>query len=166
MANAEWHLETFNEVLDVEAVPPEALAEKMAKFYCQEKPKGSEKRSSHCVDYHRNTLKNIRAAINRHISDIGRQIDIVHDKLFKKCSKRFSAQCLRATSIQAMNDAGFEARQIMYMSGHRNEASIQSYNRECSTYQNKSPSYPLSCIGKSTAPPQGVLPVIGSRSMT
>lgn len=51
--------------------------------------------------------------------------------------KRYTAHCLRATAIQAMNDAGFEARHIMYFSGHRNEASIRSYNRELSSTQKK-----------------------------
>ncbi|KAH3872795.1 hypothetical protein DPMN_036018 [Dreissena polymorpha] len=37
-----------------------------------------------------------------------------------------------------MNDAGHEARHIMFMSGHRNEASIRSNNRGCNITQNKS----------------------------
>ncbi|CAC5386248.1 unnamed protein product [Mytilus coruscus] len=41
------------------------------------------------------------------------------------CSVMYTAHCLRATAIQAMSDAGFEIRHIMYMSGHRNEASVQ-----------------------------------------
>lgn len=51
------------------------------------------------------------------------------------CSKRYTAHCLRATTIQAMSDAGIETRQIMFMSGHRNEASVRSYSRDCSTHQ-------------------------------
>ncbi|CAC5370791.1 unnamed protein product [Mytilus coruscus] len=49
------------------------------------------------------------------------------------CSVMYTAHCLRATAIQAMSDAGFEIRHIMYMSGHRNEASVRSYSRDCST---------------------------------
>lgn len=60
--------------------------------------------------------------------------------------KRYTAHCLRATAIQAMNDAGFEARHIMYFFGHRNEASIRSYNRELSSTQKKSASATLSTI--------------------
>lgn len=36
-----------------------------------------------------------------------------------------------------MNDAGYEAIQIMFMSGHKNEDSIRSYSRACSTSQKK-----------------------------
>ena len=36
--------------------------------------------------YHKNTLKNIRSAINRHLQDVGRTIDIVHDKDFKSAN--------------------------------------------------------------------------------
>ena len=46
------------------------------------------------------------------------------------CSQIYTAHCLRATAIQALNDAGFELRHIMYMSGHKNESSVRSYNRE------------------------------------
>jgi hypothetical protein len=62
------------------------------------------------------------------------------------CSKRYTAHCLRATAIQWMNDAGFEARHIMYFSGHRNESSIRSYNRELSSTQKKSASATLSSL--------------------
>ena len=49
-----------------------------------------------------------------------------------KCSKVYTAHCLRATAIQAMNDAGHELRHIMFMTGHKSESSIRSYNRHCS----------------------------------
>jgi hypothetical protein len=54
-----------------------------------------------------------------------------------KLEHNYTAHCLRATTIQGMNDAGFEVRHIMHMSGHKNEASVRSYNRECSTQQKK-----------------------------
>ncbi|CAG2212786.1 KCTD1_15 [Mytilus edulis] len=63
-----------------------------------------------------------------------------------KCSKVYTAHCLRATAIQCMNDAGHELRHIMYMTGHRNESSIRSYNRHCSVGQKKSLSLTLSRI--------------------
>ena len=55
-----------------------------------------------------------------------------------KCSKIYTAHCLRTTAIQAMNDAGHELRHIMFMTGHKNEASIRRYNRHCSVQQKKS----------------------------
>lgn len=54
-----------------------------------------------------------------------------------KCSKSYTAHCLRATAIQGMNDAGLEIRHIMHMSGHKNESLIRSCNRYCSTAQKK-----------------------------
>lgn len=311
----DWHMENYGYPLDLTTVPPNELAEKLKKFYCEATP--HEKNNKFDV-YHKNTLKNIRSAINRHLSDIKRDIDIVHDKEFKHtnntlngllkdritsgssrptqhkeiitkndlqkisaylskaytdpitlrlcvwyilsihfvtrglewhhqltrnafqfqtdenghefatlthetrqknyqgginsdeanpdkrmyatgtetcpikllkffinktdenashlfnkisppakeypnlcdtwytksslgkttftnflpdlcklagCSKRYTAHCLRATTIQAMSDAGIETRQIMYMSGHRNESSVRSYSRDCSTSQ-------------------------------
>ena len=35
-----------------------------------------------------------------------------------KCAKTCTPHCLRATAITTMSDEGFEARQVMYMSGH------------------------------------------------
>ena len=32
------------------------------------------------AEYHKNSFKNVRAAINRHMKDIGRDVDIVRDK--------------------------------------------------------------------------------------
>ena len=57
--------------------------------------------------------------------------------------KKYTAHCLRATAIQSMNDVGHEARHIMFMSGHRNESSIRSYNRSVSTVQKKHLSHTL-----------------------
>jgi hypothetical protein len=34
-------------------------------------------------EYHKNTLKSVRAAINRHLKDIGRTVDSVRDTEFK-----------------------------------------------------------------------------------
>lgn len=48
-----------------------------------------------------------------------------------KCQNSYTPHCLRATAISAMNDAGFEARQIMFMSGHRSEASLKSCACAC-----------------------------------
>ncbi|XP_069140542.1 uncharacterized protein [Argopecten irradians] len=66
--------------------------------------------------------------------------------------KKYTAHCLRATAITAMNDSGFEARHIMFMSGHRSEAAIRSYNRTCSNQQKKSLSNTLSCLASGETP--------------
>ena len=58
-----------------------------------------------------------------------------------KCTKTYTSHCLRATAITAMSD-----REIMYMSGHRHEDSLKTYNRELSNDQKKSMSLCLSLL--------------------
>lgn len=48
-------------------------------------------------------------------------------------------------------DEGFDIRHIMYMSGHRNEASVRSYNRDCSTAQNQHISHALAKVAKASS---------------
>ena len=67
------------------------------------------------------------------------------------CSQKYTAHCLRATAIQALNDDGFELRHIMFMSGHRNEASVRSYNRDCSDFQKQRLSNSLARIARPSA---------------
>lgn len=68
------------------------------------------------------------------------------------CNKKYTAHCLRATAIQFMSDAGFQARHIMFMSGHRSEASLRSYSRNMSTEQKKSISSTLSAVATGSEP--------------
>ena len=65
-----------------------------------------------------------------------------------KTANKYTAHCLRATAIQRMSDAGLETRQIMFMSGHRNEASVRSYSRDCSAQQKLSMSTILSDVAR------------------
>lgn len=67
-----------------------------------------------------------------------------------KCKQRYTAHCLRATSIQALSDAGIELRHIMFMSGHRNEGSIRSYARKCSGNQKLAISKTLSSLASAS----------------
>ena len=46
----------------------------------------------HAQEYHKNSLKNVRAALNRHLKDIGRGIDIVRDSEFKAANSMLSAK--------------------------------------------------------------------------
>ena len=46
----------------------------------------------HAAEYHKNSMKNVRAAINRHFKDIGRQIDIVKDIEFKSSNTMLSSK--------------------------------------------------------------------------
>lgn len=81
----DWHIETFGVPLDLAEICEEDLAKKLSRFYCEAKPQNPKK--EHTSEYHKNTMKAIRAAINRHLSDIGRNIDIVNDKAFKTANK-------------------------------------------------------------------------------
>lgn len=66
-------------------IPTPELAAILKKFYCEARPK--ENKNSASI-YHKNTLVNIRGAINRHIQDIQRDppVDIVRDKEFKSAN--------------------------------------------------------------------------------
>ena len=44
-------------------------------------------------------------------------------------SQVYTNHCLRATNVTLLDEAGFEARHIMSVTGHRSEASIRSYSR-------------------------------------
>ena len=47
-------------------------------------------------------------------------------------SKRYTNHCIRATSIQTLDRAGFEARHITRITGHKSESSIKSYSKRLS----------------------------------
>ena len=51
---------------------------------------------------------------------------------------------MKATCITVLSESGFEARQIVTVSGHRNEQSVQNYVRDTSTAQKRSMSASLS----------------------
>lgn len=79
-------------MLDFLVVSVDNLASIIGRFYCEARPKNVDTRATslkqeHAEEYHKHTLKNIRAALNRHLQDIGRDIDIVRDRQFKTCKK-------------------------------------------------------------------------------
>ena len=59
-------------------------------------------------------------------------------------SQRYTNHCIRATAIQALDRAGFEARQITRISGHKSETSIKSYSRRLTEQTKRSMSETLS----------------------
>lgn len=50
-----------------------------------------------------------------------------------------------------VNDSGWEARHIMFLSGHRNESSLRSYSRTVSTSQKRALSTTLSSLKTQTS---------------
>ena len=52
-------------------------------FYAEVQPKEKENKNQ---EYHKNTITGIRSALHRHLSDISRNVDIVHDKTFKQAN--------------------------------------------------------------------------------
>jgi len=69
-------------------VSPADLSTHLRQFYAEAQPQNTNQRvqqlnEEQAHEYHKNTMKNVRAAINRHLKDIGRSIDIVRDSEFK-----------------------------------------------------------------------------------
>ncbi|XP_069107299.1 uncharacterized protein [Argopecten irradians] len=90
----EWHVEVYGIELDLATVEEDALNKILAKFYCEARPKNVQQREEkmglapqHAAEYHKNSLKNLRAASIRKLQDLGRDIDIVRDKAFKQSNK-------------------------------------------------------------------------------
>jgi hypothetical protein len=66
----------------MEAIDAVTLSCRLSQFYCEARPKEKHPNSQEPL-YHKNTLLNIRAAINRHLADLKRNISIVKDKEFR-----------------------------------------------------------------------------------
>ena len=80
-------------------------------------------------------------------------------------SKIYTNHCVRATSITLWSNAGFTNRHIMSISGHRNEQSLQHYNRRPSTSQLKRCSEVLSeALGNEASHPDHHLAVQRKRT--
>ena len=52
-------------------------------------------------------------------------------------SRVYTNHCVRATTITLLSHAGVETREIMKISGHRNEASVRCYNADSSSLQKR-----------------------------
>ncbi|XP_062621664.1 uncharacterized protein LOC134283231 [Saccostrea cucullata] len=73
----DWSRERRGEEIDFENVSPAQLNKLLEKFYCEARPEKDGQ------VYHKNTLTNLRAAINRKLGDLKRNVDIVKDKEFR-----------------------------------------------------------------------------------
>ena len=81
----------------MKTVTSSVLNESLRKFYSEAQPKNLTSRAqkmpeAQAAEYHKNSMKNVRAAINRHLKDIGRQIDIVKDTDFKSSNAMLSSK--------------------------------------------------------------------------
>ena len=76
---SDWHIDVYGFPLDTTTVSARELADKLRKFYGEAKPKGGDV-------YNKSTLKNIRVAINRHMQDLGRNIDIIRNVEFRSAN--------------------------------------------------------------------------------
>lgn len=80
---SDWCLEVAGEPVGLETVDPPTLWRLLAQFYCEARPAKPQPGNPSGHLYHRNTLINIRAGINRKLADLKRNIDVVRDKEFK-----------------------------------------------------------------------------------
>ncbi|CAC5415966.1 unnamed protein product [Mytilus coruscus] len=67
-------------------------------------------------------------------------------------SKKYTNHCLRTTAITLLDQDGFEARDIMAVSGHRSENSIRSYSRTDEGKKRKCQVVSVMLFSKSVAP--------------
>jgi hypothetical protein len=63
-------IETYGHPLDLADVGEQELAEERGRFYCEAKSNLDPNKTHQSTDYHKNTMKSIRSAINRHLPDI------------------------------------------------------------------------------------------------
>lgn len=73
----DWSFERRGELIDFEKITAKELDGLLEKFYCEARPERTGKL------YHKNTLINLRGAINRKLADLRRNMDIVKDTDFK-----------------------------------------------------------------------------------
>ncbi|XP_052710769.1 uncharacterized protein LOC128185135 [Crassostrea angulata] len=85
----EWSVEALGQPTNFHSISAPELNSHLEKFYAEAASRPNEKRSQSMTkqqasEYHNNTFKSIRSALNRHIHDIGRQFDIVCDREFRE----------------------------------------------------------------------------------
>ena len=78
---SDWYVETYGQKADFSSMPIGKMAEDLRKFYCEARPVEMKNKST-LNEYNKNTLKGIRAGINRYVQELGLCIDIVRDKEF------------------------------------------------------------------------------------
>ncbi|KAL3866008.1 hypothetical protein ACJMK2_043349 [Sinanodonta woodiana] len=92
-----WCIEIIGKKLDLNTIRPDELSGHLRRFYAEAQPKNVSSRvtkmpADQAQEYHKNSLKNVRAAINRYLKDNGKDIDIVKDKEFKNANSMLNAK--------------------------------------------------------------------------
>ncbi|KAL3871615.1 hypothetical protein ACJMK2_039604 [Sinanodonta woodiana] len=92
-----WCIENIGKKLDLNTIRPDELSGHLRRFYAEAQPKNVSSRvtkmpANQAQEYHKNSLKNVRAAINRYLKDNGKDIDIVKDKEFKNANSMLNAK--------------------------------------------------------------------------
>lgn len=82
------------------------------------------------------------------------------------CSRKYTTHCLCSTATQASNNERFEIRYIIYMSGYRNEASVRSFNRDCSTAQKQHLSHAFAKVAKASSSAESLPCIVASRALS
>ncbi|GLD48616.1 uncharacterized protein AKAME5_000256200 [Lates japonicus] len=72
----------------------------------------------------------------------------------------YTNHCIRSTSVQKLAEGGLEAREIMTVSGHRSESSLQNY--WAPSLDNRKPWSNLLCAGQENKRPLEVSPSTSS----
>ena len=68
-----------------------------------------------------------------------------------KLSRTYTNHCIRATNLRELDAAGFEARHIRRISGHKSDASIDSYTRRLTEERKREMSDALSAVTPNAA---------------
>jgi hypothetical protein len=92
-----WCMECLGSVVYFDTISRRELNDQLRKFYTEAQPMHLNKRAQsmpeqQAAEYHKNSLKNVRAALNRYLKDIGCDIDIVKDIEFKAANAMLNAK--------------------------------------------------------------------------
>ncbi|KAK3105732.1 hypothetical protein FSP39_004479 [Pinctada imbricata] len=93
----EWSVHACGSEVDFHEINIDELNIKLRRFYAEAQPANVSKRAN-CLseakasEYHKKSFKTIRSAINRHLNDLNRDIDIVRDKAFKTANQTFDGK--------------------------------------------------------------------------
>ena len=94
------------------------------------------------------------------INRIGNMMKKISERLH--LSQTYTNHCIRATTVTELAKKGFEARQIMRVTGHKCESSLRSYDRDNSTLQKRLISESLAKHSKRQKTPGTASATVGS----